>query len=210
MALADVFQLTHNMTWQGKSLANMYHVFRANSGEQAQSINDSFANSILPIIRLWQSDSLNNVDIVCFNLDDEEDFHTQSIAAAGFRAVTNSPSFVSPAIKFPSLNRLIRAGQKRHAGSGEGDYTSGSLVAAAVTLLENIGDAMIGNWLASADSHIVGNYIILQRVCDEVDPVTGKCLKYRLPETDGELKFYQPTARIVNTEISSQVSRKVF
>ncbi len=210
MALDDLFQITHNFVNQGVLMSSMFHVLRANAGENASSVNDSFANSVFPIIRLLQSDQLSNTDLVCYNLGDPVDFHTQTLATNGLRAVTNSPSFIAAAIRFPSLNRTIRSGQKRFAGMGEGDYTTGALIAATITLLTNIGTAMIGNWLASSDSHIVGNYVIIQRVCDEVDPVSGRCLQYRLPEIGETPVFYKPTAFIVNPLISSQVSRKTF
>ncbi len=211
MALIDLFQITHNFRAFGVNCANIYHVERANSGEFASEINDSFANSILPIYRLLQSVKYTNTDLRCFNLGNPLDFHTQDLAAAlGFRTIADSPSFVAAGCRFPTLNRDVRSGQKRFGGLAETDYTEGVIIAATITLIANIADAMIGNWLASADSHIVANYVIIKRECEEVDPVTGKCLKYRLPEPPETPTFYQPTARQINPDVSSQVSRKVF
>lgn len=206
-----MFQITHNMAGFGIQISNAYHVERANSGENAQEINDAFSNSVLPEIRLLQSDSLINVDQVCFNLGDPEDFHTADLGSApGLRTVVNSPTFLAPAIRFPSLNRNVRAGQKRFAGTGEEDYVVGVLQPTITGLLEDIADAMIANWLASADSHHVCNYVIIKRVCETEDPGTGKCLKYKLPDTTVDLVFYTPTAYTINPSISSQVSRKQF
>lgn len=208
--LEDVFQVTHNVQLLGVNMANMYHALRANPGENAQEINDAFANSVIPDINDWQSTDLLNVNLICFSLGDPEDFHTQALGDPGDRAVTNSPAHIAPGVRFPSRNRLIRSGQKRFTGANELDYTDGTLGGTAITLLENIGDALVGNWLASADSHHVANYIIVKRVCKLEDPVTGKCLKYGLPELDEDLLFYQPDTHLVNPEISSQVSRKTF
>lgn len=211
MALVDILQVAHSMTQFGKNYLNVYHAERANSGESAQDVGDSWVNSIWPAILLQQVDTIVNNNIVTFNLGDSLDFHTQSLSAfTGSRVTTDSPSFIAGGVRFASKNRDVRSGHKRFAGMSEGDYTDGVLVAAADTLLTNIADDLVANWLASADSHHVANYIIVKRVCSEVDPVTGKCLKYRLPETDGELVFYTPTSHIVNQEITSQVSRKVF
>ncbi len=211
MALDDTFQVVHNHTLFGVDMVNVYHALRANSGEDAQAVADAFANTVLNDVRQWQSEDVVNTDLICFNLGDETDFHTQDLAALpGLKAGVDSPSFVAGALRFPSLNRQIRSGHKRFAGALETDYTNGELVAGAIVLLEDIGDSLIGNWLATSDSHIVANFIIVQRVCDEVDPATGRCLKYRLPEVDGELKFYQPNTRLVKTAITSQVSRKTF
>lgn len=211
MALIDLYQLVHNFTEQGVKMVNVYHALRANSGETAVSVADSFVATIVGDIRAWQSNDVSNQDVVCFNLGDAEDFATQDLAGLlGLRSGVKSPTFLSGAIRFPSTNRNIRSGHKRYGGSMETDYTDGALEAGAITLLEDLGDVLLGNWLASSDSHHVANYIIIQRVCDETDPVTGKCLKYRLPEVEGEEKYYQPVTRLVKAEITSQVSRKTF
>lgn len=209
--MTDMYQIVHNMTQDGEKFLNVYHAERANGGELAQDVADAFANSVWAEIRDQQVDSIINIDLVVFNLGTETDFHTQSLSAsAGSRAVADSPSFIAGGIRFPSLNRSIRSGSKRFAGMAESDYTDGVLVAAANTLLVDIATAMLGDWLATSDSHIVANYVIIKRVCDATDPVTGECLKYRLPETEGELKFYTPIGSVVNQEITSQVSRKKF
>lgn len=211
MALDDMFQLVHNQTLFGKKLNNVYHAIRTNSGESAQQVADSFVATIINDIRLYQNNEVANIDVVAFSLGDPEDFFTQDLAGlAGFRDGLNSPSFVSGAIRFPSLNRLIRSGHKRFAGALESDYDDGALGAGATVLLEDIGDVLIGDWLASSDSHHVANFVIIKRVCDEIEPVTEKCLQYRLPESEAELKFYQPTVRLVKADITSQVSRKTF
>lgn len=210
MALDDLFQLTHKYAAFGKNMHNVYHVERANAGEVAQDVNDAFANSILPVIRLLQPSAFNNIELVTFNLGDETDFHTQTISAPGLRAgTTNEPSFVAAGVRFPTLNRAVHSGQKRFAGLMEFDITDGVIEAVAIGLVEDIADVLIANWLASADSHHVGNYVIIERVCETVDPVTGKCTEYRLPEDAETPVYYTPTARVVNPNASSQVSRKM-
>jgi hypothetical protein len=152
-----------------------------------------------------------NTDVIVFNLDNPLDFGTFSLGGVfGLRAGARSPSFISAAIRFPSTNRDVRAGQKRFPGMMETDYTTGDIVAGTLSLMDDIGDALIGDWLSSVDAHVVCNYAIIARVCKTVDPVTGKCLQYRLPEIDGELTFYLPTSFVKNSEITTQNSRKVF
>lgn len=211
MALDDLYQITHKFTAYGKPMNNAYHAERANPGETAQDVNDAWVNSILPSIRLLQPDSYTNVEAVCFSLGDDTDFHTQAIGSAGLRgSVAESPSFLAAAVKFPTLIRGVHSGQKRFAGLMESDVNFGTLVAGTQTLVENIADDIIGDWLASSDSHIVCNYVIIKRVCDEVDPITGKCLQYRLPK-DAEIpEWYTPSTHVLNTDVSSQVSRKTY
>lgn len=211
MALEDLFQLTHRFTAYGVTMNNAYHAERANPGETSQEINDAFNFTILPIIRLLQPDSFTNVETICFNLGDDTDFHTQAIGNAGLRvSVSDSPSFLAAAVRFPSRIRGVHSGQKRFAGLMEADVNFGNLIAGTVTLIENIADALIADWLASADSHIVCNYVIIKRVCDVVVPEGDPCPQYRLPK-DAEIPvFYTPVTRVLNTEVSSQVSRKMF
>lgn len=211
MAIADIFQVVHNHQLFGQKLVNVYHAERANPGENAQSVADAFTNSIVGDIRAWQTDEVSNQDVVVFNLGVSTDFHTASLSGLlGLRLQSASPSFISGGIRFPSSDRDIRSGQKRYAGAEEEDYNDGQLDAGAIVLLAAIADALLADWLASSDSHHVCNFIILKRWCELEEPVTGKCLKYRLPEIDDELFFYTPTTKLVNANVTSQVSRKTF
>lgn len=211
MALNDMYQLTHDMTMRGKNIIQVYHCQRANPAEDSSGISDAWQNSVLPSIQALQSDLVINNEIRIFNLGDPLDFKTVTLTGAtGFRVGADSPTFIAASQRYASKDRTIRAGQKRFTGMLETDYTLGALLAATVTLVDAIGTALTGNWLASADSHIVANYAVIGRVCETTDPVTGKCLEYRLPETDLELKFYLPDQFATNPEVSSQVSRKTF
>lgn len=209
MALDDMFEIVHDCTLFNKPVLNVYHVLRANSGETSGAISDAFQNSILPTIRLYQVDDVVNNELRIFNLGTSTDFGAFTLAAAtGLRTGLPSPRFIAPGMRFPSRDRDIRSGFKRYAGGSEADYADGVLDATALGLINDIGDDLLGNWLASSDSHIVCNFVIIRRVCKTFAPDGETCLIYRLPELDSELEFYQPTTRLTNTDISSQVSRK--
>ena len=210
MAIVDMYNIVHDMTLLNKPMLNVYQVERANSGETAGAVSDAFQNDILPAIRLFQTNDVVNNELRIFNMGDPLDFGSFTLSASlGFRTGLVSPRFVSAGIRFPSTNRDVRSGFKRFAGAEESDYTDGVIIGATITLLNNIADAMLANWTASADSHTVCNFVIVKRVCKTLEPVTEKCLQYRLPETDGELVFYTPTSRITQSDITSQVSRKL-
>ena len=210
MALIDLFQTTHKYAAFGQNMHNTYHTERANPGEFAQEINDAFVFTIWPLLRLLLTDSFSSIEVVTYSLGDDADFHTQTLAVDGLRpSVGDEPSFVAGGIRFPSLNRSVHSGQKRFPGLVETDISDGVIQATAIGLLEDIADGLIGDWLASSDSHHVCNYVIIERVCEDEDPITGRCLKYRLPEDDETPVFYTPTARVVNPNATSQVSRKM-
>lgn len=209
MALDDMFNLVHEMTFQGQTILNVYQAERANPSEDAQAIGNAWENSVFPSILAWQPNGIVNIEQRIFNLGDPLDFGTFSLgSAAGVRAGAQSPSFAAGEIRFPSLNRSVRAGFKRYAGVMEVDDTNGVLVAAAITLLETIGTNLVSNWLASSDSHHVANYVVIKRICTSTPPPGDPCPQYRLPEMGDPLTFYTPTSRVVPTTTRSQVSRR--
>lgn len=207
--IVDIYEIVHRATFLGRPLLNVYHVERDNTAENAATISDAFQNSILPTLRAFQLTDVVNIDTLVFNLGTSTDFGTFTLAAAtGNRALVASPRFVGPGIRFPSTDRAIRSGFKRFGGGSEIDYTDGVLTAAALSLMDDTGTVLVADWLATSDSHVVCNYVIIGRVCKTLDPVTGKCLQYRLPETDAELKFYTPQTSVTQTDVTSQTSRK--
>jgi len=211
MALSDMYQIVHRMTAEQQKIVNVFHVERTSGIETAASISDAFQNSISLALKLLQNNGIVNDELFIFNLGVTTDFGTFTLgAASGLRIGLNSPSFISAGIRFPSLDRDIRSGQKRFCGMLETDYVKGVLGAGPLVLINDIGDVMLAPWLSSIDMHAICNYVIIKRICEETDPVSGDCLKYRLPTSDAELQFYEPTQRIANSEITSQVSRKVF
>ncbi len=210
MALNDIYQITHDMTLFGKTVISTYHVERSSGVEVAGSISDAFQNSILLALRLLQSDEVVNNELRIFNLGETTDFGTFTLGASvGLRLGLDSPRFISGAIRFPTRDRDVRNGFKRLPGMLESDYTDGVISAATLVLMDDIGDVLIADWLSSIDAHVVCNYVVLARVCETFDPVTGKCIEYRLPDSDVELKFFTPNQRISQVDITSQVSRKL-
>lgn len=209
MAITDMYELVHNMTYLGQTILNVYHAEKFIPAETAESVQEAWQNSVLGALQGLQNTFVINNSVSIFNLGTSTDFTTVTLTGApGFRAGNRSPVFVSAGIRYPSLDRDIRSGHKRYSGMLEADYTDGVVIAAVLTLMTAINTALLGDWLASSDSRHVANFVIIGRVCKTTDPVTGKCLVYRLPETDVELKFYTPTSALNDTEISSQVSRK--
>lgn len=209
MALNDMYNIVHDMTNLGQSTLNVYQVERTSAVESAGSISDGFQNSILPVLRAFQSSSVINNELRIFNLGESTDFGTFSIgAAAGFRVGADPPAFTAAELKFPSLDRAVRTGFKRYAGLLEADDTDGVLGGTVLALLNTLGTAIIAPWLSSIDSHAICNFVIIKRVCDVVPPPGEPCPQYRLPETGDPLVFYQPNSRIALTSTRSQVSRR--
>lgn len=210
MALTDLFNIVHDMSLFGQNVLNVYQVERANAGEQSANIADAFQFSILPDVRAAQSASVIHNELRIFNLGTSTDFGTFTLGAAvGLRAGTRLQSFSSGGIKFPSRDRALRSGFKRYCGMLETDDVDNALSAAYIALLDTLGGVIVGNWLASADSHHVCNYIIVKRVCIITPPVGDPCPQYRLPETGDPLVTSTPNQSITQLNTRSQVSRRV-
>lgn len=210
MAITDLYNIVHDMTLQGQNVLNVYQAERTSGIEAAATISDGFQTSVLPSIRALQHASVVNNELRIFNLGTSTDFGTFTLGGAvGLRAGAPSPSFLAGELRFPSRDRAIRNGYKRYRGIIEEDYTAGLLLAPAIALLDAIGAALIGDWLSSIDSHAVGNFIIVKRVCDTTPPEGEPCPAYRLPEPPEVPQFYTPN--MVSTVLSarSQVSSRV-
>ncbi len=209
MALADLYNIVHDMSYLGGTSLNVYQVERTTGIETAGSISDAFQNSILPTLRLWQNAAQVNNELRIFNLGVSTDFGVFPLSGAlGLRAGGRAPRFTAGEIKFPSRDRDVRTGFKRFSGLQEADDLDGVLVGAAVTLLDNIGAVMIANWLSSIDAHAVCNFVIIKRVCTTVPVPPAPCPQFRLPEIGDPLVLYTPNQAVTIPTTRSQVSRR--
>lgn len=198
------------MTLFGQNVLNVYHALRRTPIEGAGSISDGFQNSVLPTIRALQNVAVTNNELRIFNLGETTDFGTFTLSAAlGLRVGLASPSFVAGECRFPTRDRDIKNGYKRFRGMQETDYTDGVLTASALSTLDDIGTALVAPWLSSIDAHPICDFVIVKRICETTDPITGKCLEYRLPDTDLELKTSQPNQAQSIVSARSQVSSRV-
>lgn len=210
MALIDMYEVLHKHHIGTTQLLNVYQALRANSGETAGSVSDAFQNDILPVIRLFQDSQVINDSLEIRNLDDPTDFGSFSLSAAlGLRGGIETSDFLAGSVKFPRLRSDMKAGFKRYGPINEADMDGNDMLAATVTLLSNIGAALVADWKSSIDAHVVANFVIIKRICDTTPPPGDPCPQYRLPETDLELVFYQPAQGIGMTTVRSQVSRRI-
>jgi len=210
MAIGDLFEVLHKHSIGQTQLLNVYQVERANSGENAATVSDGFQNDILPVLRLFQDNQVVNDSLEIRNLGDALDFGSFSLGSApGLRAGTETSDFMAGSVKFPRLRSDMKAGFKRYGPINEGDMDGNDLVAATITLLNNIGAALVADWTSSIDSHVICNFIIIKRVCDVVVPEGTPCPQYRLPKPPEVPVFYTPTQGLALATVRSQVSRRI-
>lgn len=210
MALADVLEIRAPSEIGAFKFLNVWHVLRSSSSFDATKIANSFVDTVLSDILPLLTSSVEYTAVNVKNLGDAEDFVELPLTAkVGTRAGTNDPFFNVFTLRFPRLRTDMRDGRKRIGPTQEEAHSGNNLAAAYITDMDTLGTSMIGAWEETASPGVtVCRYIIVKRVCDAFD-AAGKCTKYRLPETDGELIFYQPISRVSESTVRSQTSRKV-
>lgn len=209
MALDDWYEVIHHMIGDGTAFINVYHVLRDNVGVDAQDVAEAYNDSILPDYATIQYTGISNTEITARNLEVETDFFSRTPSVPlGLRAGANFAHFNAVGVQFNRTRNDMRNGQKRFVGGVEAD-TNGAIWLAP--LLSDVGDlvtALLAPWeLGGAPGVTVCEYGILQRICRSTP--SPPCVDgYRLPETDGEVKFFLPVTATVRDTVRSQVSRK--
>ncbi len=208
MALVDIYQVTQLASMNNRPANNVYHVERLDPGFDATNINQAFIDSLQVSQLALQNPVLSVSELQCFSLGNSVDFENlPQVGKVGTRLGSQAAQFIAFAFRFPTLDRDIRSGRKRFGGASEEISSGNDLAPAFITDMNTHGANMIANWEeASAPGVGVCRFVIVKRIL-VINPVTG-AESYRLPETDGELQFYAPTAFISNVTLRSQNSRK--
>lgn len=209
MALADWFEILDKQERGGQSILNVYHVQRSSGSITATDIVTAFVDWVMPLILPIQPSEVAHTSIEVRNLDDPTDFSTGTFSPnVGTIAGSAMTSFTAATIQFNRRRLDMKNGQKRWVAGSEAIAASNSWGATFMTDLDLLGDAIVAPWEKDAAPGVdVCTFGIIKRVCVGSPPPVP-CVKYRLPETDGELEFYTPVTFISRESIRSQVSRK--
>lgn len=209
MAWTDAYEIKDKQSYTQQQVLNIFHVERADTGVTAEEILTAYVDSITGIIRVIQPLSLTHDVLECQSLSDPGDFATATFTPnAGLLSGNALSAFSAATIQFNRRRTDMKNGQKRFVAGNEANIVGNIWTTAFVDLMDDVGDAMVADWERAASPGVpVCNYVIIQRICDEVD-AEGKCIRYRLPENVSEYLSYQPLTFISRDTIRSQVSRK--
>lgn len=203
MALSDVYEVRWTGTIFAETCNLVFHALRTGTSflaaDVAQASWDSLGDTILPV----STAELIWTQISARNIGDPTDFTELSLGTTGG---THAGSAFSPyasfTIRFPRKRSDMHHGYKRIPGVAEASVTNGRIESVDVTRLNALGADIIDGWFkSSAPGTDVCNYIVVKRILKP----NGT---YRLPETDGELVYYQPTAYNVLSRVTTQNSRR--
>lgn len=212
MGLSDYWQIKDNQVYQGKPILNIYHAKRIDGGANAATVAEAFRDTILDgVLDLIQPEGLTRTTIEVENLETVTDFAVlNSSAFPGQIVASDLPSFSAAAIQFNRTRTDMKNGMKRFLAGTESEGEDGAWVAGMLTLMDDVGDALVSDWEYDANPGVPWvNFVILKRWC--VDPEEDPCTVYRLPENDTEVdnNHYVPLTFISRSRVRSQVSRKV-
>lgn len=209
MALSDMWELVDRQTRAGQEILNVYHVVRVDAGATAINIAEAFDDKILLEAVSTQVTSLSHDLIEVRNLDDPTDFAVRvPTNNAGDKAGDGLATFDAASILFHRTRTDMRNGFKRLDAGSEVDRSGNSWIAAFITQMTDLAQAIVDPWTRDATPGVIEcRFVVIKRVCT-VQPPPTPCPSYRLPITDGELVFYQPLIFTVGTFPTSQVSRK--
>lgn len=211
MALADVYELRLSGTFDGRNNISVFHAQRTSGAHDADVVGQAFIDTVLSSIAAAQHTAFAYVNLEVKSLGDPLDFALFNVSAFTGSVVGDPlPGFNACAIQFFRTRTDMNHGFKRFSGLTEPDVSASTVQPAQITRMNTIGTNLVSAWdQTSPPLSDVANYVIVKRICDETDPVTGKCLQYRLPISDVELVLYIPTTFASLTKVRSQVSRKV-
>jgi len=133
------FRLTHTMTYQGKTINNVYHyTSSSNVVGQADNLCAEFFTQMLNAICAVQNTEVQHVQLYAIDTNTMTDYATYFLTNQG--AVGSAPTGLSPFMAWSfTINTtasIIRHGFKRIAGLDETQQEEGLPTSAASTLLD--------------------------------------------------------------------------
>lgn len=209
MPLSDIYEVKLYGSLQGEQTLNVFHVFRVNAGATSLLIRSGLHDTVVnPTLLSATSDRLTYNRYLTYNLGDVSDFEDLNMSTAGTVAEESLPAHDAVTIRFQRASRAFRHGYKRFAGIPISHTDEGNLAGGAVALLwSNVKNDLLANYESNSAPGVTQGYLVVVKRIWE--PPTSQHQGYwRMPKTDGELQYYRPGSATVNSQITSQVSRK--
>lgn len=207
---SDLYEIKDPQEQAGHNILNIYHVTKLSPSFTATNMLQAYFDTVYPVVLTIQPSTVQHKTVECRSLSDPLDFASgTSLPDVGNLGGVGLANFVAATIQFNRLRTDMKNGQKRWAAGTEVNVATNLWVANMLTLMGNLGAAIVGNWEEAANPGIpVCRYIILKRFCTTAPspPCAGS---YRLPENDAEAAIsYVPTTFSVRDTVRSQTSRK--
>lgn len=209
MALANFWEATliQRFGSGGEKMLNNFFFTSLDAGANSEDLYTGMTapGELIDSINAIQADIVKNDSLRIINLGLLTDFLEQGVPGEGSGSSESSlppHSAVNYALKLNT--RAVRPGSKRFSGVPEDAQTNGVISDAAYIVSIAALEIKLSDVVASGSATFTP--VVIKRIRIEPD-VDHPNVRYRLPETDGELVFGTVTAALVNLLVSHQVSR---
>lgn len=206
----DIIELVHEQYYLGQQVNNVYFFEGAVASPSMASLATWFETNVVTAIKSVQNTDVQHLNLRLRNLFNLAETLEEPLTGTGAETSGTGelPAFMAYTIRFDHGVATIRSGFKRWAGVLEG-YLDDSLVnASMVSQLNVIGGELIN---PPTTPNTDWAHVIVKRICETPNPDpegVPSCLKYRLPQNQGEAVVGYPTSFEVYTQPTTQNSRK--
>lgn len=199
MAAGDVYELVHEMAYEGQQLLNVYFFQNISGAEGAQDIADQYVVDRVPDIRLRTTDLVDFILVRARNIFNDADVGETALSGTGALATASEdfPSFVAASFRMEHNAGNVRPGFKRiflqtENAQDEGVWNTPTLDG----FQSGIADPLVNplDWAPDWTHVVVG------RILD-----AGS---YRLPESQAELTAGEVSTVTALVNVTTQNSRK--
>jgi len=206
----DVVELVHEQQYEGQQVNNVYYFEAAVSEASLSDLAAWFETNVVPDVKAVQNVDVSHLNLRLRNLFNLGETYEEPLTGTGssLAGAVILPSFMAQQVRLDHPIGDIRSGFKRWSGLNENMLENALLAATQVTLLESLAGNLIN---PPTDSNPDWAHVVVKRICQTPNPDpegTPSCLKYRLPENQGELEVGYPTSYEVYSQPTSQNSRK--
>lgn len=206
----DLIELVHSQTYLGQEVHNVYFFEAVTTGASLQDLADWFELNVVPDIKALQVDLVEHNLLSLRNLFDLGEVIEEPLTGTGAINATDTelPAFFAYTFRLDHSNAVVRPGFKRYTGATEANISDSLWLAGTVSGLSAVADNLVN---PPVDPNVDWAHVIVNRVCEIPNPTAGavpSCLKYRLPENQGESNPGYPTAYEVYVQPTTQNSRK--
>jgi len=191
MASGDHYEILDFQELQGQECLNVYVYQATGSDVNAVNVKTVFNDGVAVHMLDLQNEHITHTHIQVINLDDPTDFSDTVVEEAGNVSGDCLPPYDAFAIRFVRTSREVRHAHKRIAGVSESAQAQGTLNSGTITNLEAIA-AFIAGPIVSSDPAITLTFKI-----------------WRRPTLSAPQQFFDIGSYVVNTNVSTQVSRKI-
>jgi len=206
----DVVELVHEQVYLGQVVNNVYFFEAIVGGASLQDLADWFEAAVVPATKIIQNDEVSHVALRLRNLFNLAEVVEEPLTGVGGNASGNLelPSFIAASFRLDHDNAVVRPGYKRFVGASESNVTDALWAASYLVGLGLIADELVNPPATPNDDWA---HVIVKRLCEVANPDplgVPSCLKYRLPQNQGEYDAGYPTSYEIQPQPTSQNSRK--